>query len=277
MKQETYIYNGIDIKEAYKKTTQLAIAAHQDDVEFMAIKGILDCFVSTNENFAAVILSDGKSSPRDGKYSNYTNDEMNQVRNKEQKKAAFIGEYSFLELLNYTSEEIKDNKNTKTINKIKDIIQRSNPEIIYTHNLFDKHDTHIAVALKTISAIRSLDKNQRPKKVYGCEVWRSLDWVCDIDKVIFDVSDMQNLSNSLMGVFDSQISGGKRYDLATTGRRLANATYGSSHSTDEYKMASYAVDLTPLIEDDNLDITDFVTNYLNRFKEEIKNNIKKFL
>ena len=30
----------------------------------------------------------------------------------------------------------------------------------------------------------------------------------------------------------SQICGGKRYDLATLGRRLANATYAESHGTD---------------------------------------------
>ncbi len=39
----------------------------------------------------------------------------------------------------------------------------------------------------------------------------------DEDKVAFDLSAQENLQMALLGVFDSQISGGKRYDLATMG------------------------------------------------------------
>ena len=35
---------------------------------------------------------------------------------------------------------------------------------------------------------------------------------------------------ALIGVFDSQIAGGKRHDLAVLGRRRANATYNASHA-----------------------------------------------
>jgi hypothetical protein len=52
-----------------------------------------------------------------------------------------------------------------------------------------------------------------------------------------------------VGVFDSQVSGGKRYDLATAGRRLAHATYYASHGTDEESALSFAMDLTPLVEE----------------------------
>ena len=59
-------------------------------------------------------------------------------------------------------------------------------------------------------------------------------------------------------VFDSQICGGKRYDLATEGRRVANATYAASHGVDTATAFSYAMDLTPLIKDKNLDICDIL-------------------
>ena len=55
-----------------------------------------------------------------------------------------------------------------------------------------------------------------------------------------------------MGVFDSQVTGGKRYDLATAGRRLAHATYYASHGTDEESALNFAMDLTPLVEDPSL-------------------------
>jgi hypothetical protein len=57
--------------------------------------------------------------------------------------------------------------------------------------------------------------------VLGCEVWRDLDWLLDSDKVALDSSAKPELAAALLKVFDSQISGGKRYDLATLGRRAA--------------------------------------------------------
>ena len=116
---------------------------------------------------------------------------------------------------------------------------------MFTHNLADKHDTHVAVALQVIAAIRSLPASERPQKLYGCEVWRDLDWMVDSDKVAFDLSEHENLQAALLGVFDSQISGGKRYDLATMGRRRANATYYASHGVDVSRAMAYAMDLTP--------------------------------
>ena len=41
------------------------------------------------------------------------------------------------------------------------------------------------------------------------------------------------LPADLLRVFQSQIAGGKRYDLASLGRRLANATFFESHAVDQ--------------------------------------------
>ncbi len=102
---------------------------------------------------------------------------------------------------------------------------------MYTHNLADKHDTHVAVALRVVSACRALEPALRPKQLIGCEVWRDLDWLCDADKVRMPVDQREHLQQALLGVFDSQIAGGKRYDLATAGRRKANASYFESRAT----------------------------------------------
>src|SRR5205807_6249292 len=136
---------------------------------------------------------------------------------------------------------------------------------VYIHNLADKHDTHVAVSLRAIAAMRELPLAQRPQKLYGCEVWRDLDWMPDRDKVLFQADGHENIAASLVGVFDSQIAGGKRYDLATLGRRRAHATYYQSHSVDAAQMVNFGMDLTPLLRDEKLDPAEYIDSFLRRF------------
>ncbi|MFA6648220.1 MAG: hypothetical protein WCS32_06240 [Candidatus Izemoplasmatales bacterium] len=182
-----------------------------------------------------------------------------------------------LALLDYPSKEVKDKDNKEVVEELKNLILKSQPRIIYTHNLADKHDTHIGVVTKVIKAIRALPKNKRPEKIYGCEVWRNLDWLNDDEKIYLDVSKHPNLASALVEVFDSQIIGGKRYDLATIGRRLANATYNASHQTDQQEALTYAMDLTPLIINDELSVKDFVSDAIDRFKADVQNKIDRML
>lgn len=76
----------------------------------------------------------------------------------------------------------------------------------------------------------------------------------DEDKMLMDVSGHDNLAAVLNGVFDSQIAGGKRYDLATLGRRAANATFLNAHSADASSQLIFGIDLTPVVADETLDI-----------------------
>ena len=101
---------------------------------------------------------------------------------------------------------------------------------------------HVAVALRVISALRSIEMNKHPQRLYGLEVWRGLDWLCDDEKVVFDASEQENIARALLGLFDSQISGGKRYDLAALGRRRANATFLEGRSVDAIEAAIYGMD-----------------------------------
>lgn len=274
---EIFIPDQKPIDEAIKRTTHMAIGAHQDDIEIMAYDGIIKCFNHQENFFFGVVVTNGSGSAREGDYASYTDEEMIQVRKVEQKKAAFLGEFGALALLDYSSKEVKDPKNTVIENEIKRLLEAARPEVLYTHNLADKHDTHIGVTTKVIRALRQIKKENRPKKVYGCEVWRDLDWMIDDEKVRLNVSGHPNLAASLIEVFDSQIAGGKRYDLATMGRRLANATYSESHAVDQENYVTFAMDLTPLIEDDNLDMITYVTSYIDRFNRDVKERIGKML
>jgi LmbE family N-acetylglucosaminyl deacetylase len=273
---EVWVPDGVSEAEALKRTTHMSIAAHQDDIEIMALEGILAGFGQPDKWFTGVIVTNGAGSPRDGLYGRYTDDEMQVVRRLEQKKAAFVGEYSAVVFLQHPSSAVKSGSNPAAKNDIKQIVAAAQPEIIYTHNLADKHDTHVGVALRTIAAIRELPAEQRPKKLYGCEVWRGLDWMVDEDKVIFKLDDHENIAASLVGVFDSQIAGGKRYDLATHARRRANATYFQSHSVDAAQLINFGVDLTPLIQDDKLDPEQYIQKFIKRFSDEVSARIKKF-
>src|SRR2546423_194526 len=158
--------------------------------------------------------------------------------------------------------------------EIEKIVRAEQPEFVYLHNLADKHDTHIAVAMRSIAALRR--SGVKPKKVYGCEVWRDLDWLLDEDKQALPVSERSNIAASLVGVFDSQVTGGKRYDLATAGRRVAHATYFASHGTDQESALNFAIDLTPLAEDPDLPVADYVLGLVDRFRADVEQRLKSF-
>ena len=216
---QLFVPDGLPTEVALARTTHLAIGAHQDDLEIMAIDGILKCFQRDDRWFTGVVVTNGRGAPRAGLYQDFTDDQMWLVRNKEQKKAAVMGEFAAQILLDYPSSAVKDGSNESATQDVARLLKLARPEVVYTHNLADKHDTHVGVALKVVEAIRSLPEAERPQKLYGCEVWRDLDWMVDADKIAFDCSAHENLQVALVGVFDSQVSGGKRYDLATMGRR----------------------------------------------------------
>lgn len=267
---ELFVPDGLPPEAALARTTHMAVGAHPDDLEIMAFEGILQGFQREDAWFLGAVLTDGAGSPRDGRYRAFTDAEMMAVRRQEQKKAALVGEYGALALLDYPSGAVKDGRDLRPAQDLAELLRAARPAVVYTHNLADKHDTHVGVALRTLAAIRSLPPDERPKTVYGCEVWRDLDWLTDGDKVAFDCSAHESLQAALLGVFDSQVCGGKRYDLATLGRRKAHATYHATHGTDATTGLNFGMDLTPLIQDDSLDAGAFVRGLIDRFRFEVE-------
>jgi LmbE family N-acetylglucosaminyl deacetylase len=270
---EIFVPDGLPVEQALQRTTHMAISAHQDDIEIMAAGPILECFQHPERWFSGVVVSDGRGAPRSGLYEHYSDDELRTVRFKEQRKAAIVGEYAAQVILDYPSKVIKDAKEARVMDDLGALLKIARPEFVYTHNLADKHDTHVAVALRVIAAIRSLPEAQRPHKLYGCEVWRDLDWMVDSDKVPFNLSEHENLQAALLGLYDSQIAGGKRYDLASMGRRRANATYFEAHGVDVTTGMSYAMDLTPLVFDTGKEIAAFVEEFMQRFEQDVADRL----
>ena len=271
---DVFIPDGRPEADALARVTHLAVGAHQDDLEFMAFHGIIECFHSAENWFGGVTCSNGAGSARIGAYARYSDEEMMLVRRDEQKQAAIVGRYSAMVQLDYPSSVAKNPADQRLREDLRAILQASKPRHVYTHNPADKHDTHIAVVIPLIQAIRDLPRSERPETVHGCEVWRNLDWLGDDEKVVHDVSGHDNLAASVNGIFDSQIAGGKRYDLAVLGRRRANATFFSSHTTDNSDALAFAMDLTPLAHDDSLDIVAYVTAAIDRFRADVEKKLR---
>ena len=272
---ELVVFSAKTAFDALNNTTDLCIAAHQDDIEIMAYGAIAACFDDSERSFTGVVVSDGAGSPRSGAYMDMTDEEMKAVRVNEQKKAAEIGRYNAQIFLAFESREIKDASCNAVVDDIEQILLHTGAETVYTHNLADKHDTHVAVALRCIAALRRLPDEKRPKKVYSLEVWRGLDWLCDSDKAVFDTSAHPTLAAELLAAFDSQICGGKRYDVAALGRRLSNATFFESHAVDASDSISLGLDITELVYDDSLNPRQFVCDRISRFEREVSERINR--
>ena len=274
---DVFIPDGKPAADALARVTHLGIGAHQDDLEFMAFHGILTCFGQEDKWFGGVTCTSGAGSSRTGRYAALNNTEMATIRRQEQNKAAVLGRFGAMIQLDYDSDAVKRPSSLDLKNDLKAILSATQPEVVYTHNPADKHDTHIGIVVAALQAMRELPREQRPKQVIGCEVWRDLDWLLDSEKVVMDVSGHDDLAAELNGVFTSQIDGGKRYDLATLGRRAANATFFNSHATDHSTQVIFGIDLTPIVADESKDILDFVCGHIERFHADVRQKIAKRL
>ncbi|MEC8660033.1 MAG: PIG-L family deacetylase [Verrucomicrobiota bacterium] len=276
---DTFISDGTSAQEALARTTHLAIGAHSDDLEIMAYHGIVGCYGyrKTDKWFSGITVTDGRGSSRSGPYSDCTDEEMADIRKNEQRQAAMVGKYGAMIQLAYESDQImQDDGQNHLRDDLSSVFDFCQPEIVYTHNPADKHDTHIAVLSAAIHVMRELPSEKRPKRILGCEVWRDLDWMPDEDKVALDVSKRENLANALVGIFDSQITGGKRYDRAAVGRRYANATFFHAGGQDRIEQLTFAMDLTPLVQDSEMDVKGYVLNYIEKFRCEVESNLDRF-
>jgi len=263
--------------DALSRTTHLGIGAHQDDLEFMAFHGILSCYDRTDRWFGGVTITDGRGSSRTGPFKDWTDDQIAAERVREQDAAAVIGQYSFMAQLGFGSAAVRDAQQNAVRDDLHRILEASRPEVVYLHNLADKHDTHVGCALRCIEAMRQMPKADRPKMVYGCEVWRDLDWLVDSEKTPMPISARPELARALNEVFATQIAGGKRYDLAVLGRRTANATFSNAHSTDQESAMQWAMDLTPLVQEDSLDPIAYTVGFIDRLKSDVTARIRKSL
>ena len=275
LEPKLYIPDGSEPTAALGRVTRMAIGAHPDDIEIMAVDGILRCYDDPAEAFCGVVVTDGAGSPRSGPYAGTTSAEMVALRAEEQKEAARLGRYAAQALLGYPSAAVRSGQNAGLAAELETLLRAARPQVVYTHNPADRHPTHVAVCLRVIEALRALPADLRPQFVFGCEVWGSLDWVEEHERVAFDVSAHPQLQAELVRVFHSQIEGGKAYEQAAIARRVANATFRDSHTVDQAERLIFALDLTPLLES-SLSVEDFVTEKIGHFEQRVSGWLRDF-
>ena len=275
MSARVLVPDGRPGDEALARTSHMGIVAHPDDLEILAYPAILECLGRDDRWFTGVVATDGRGSARTGRYAAVTDDAMVLIRVREQEKAAAVGEYGAVVMLDHTSRDVQGTGHPTLIGELTELLRKARPQIVYTHSPADRHATHVAVALAAVAACRALPAAQRPARLLGGEVWGDLEWLTGEDKVAIDVSGHDSLGAALIGVFESQIAGGKRYDLAVPARRLAHATYHDSHSVDASTALCLAMDLTPLLTDTGHSVAAFVQERIDRFAADVRARIQR--
>jgi LmbE family N-acetylglucosaminyl deacetylase len=272
---DIFVPGGGDPATALAQTTHLCVIAHQDDIEINAYPAVTDCYGRTDRFLTGVVVTNGAGSSRSGPFANFTDEQMKQVRIEEQREAARLGQYNLQLQLGHPSADIKKSGHPGVQADLAAIFAGCRPHVVYLHQPLDKHDTHVAVLLRCLEAIRALPPAARPPRVLGIEAWRGLEWLLDEDKIALDCSARPELSLKLMQVFASQIAGGKRYDDAALGRRQANATFHTAHATDQFTSIAWAVDLTPLVADEKLSVEAFALAQIDRVRAEVAARLAK--
>lgn len=249
----------------------LAVSAHKDDMEMFAFDGIVRS-ARGEGGFVGVVLTDGGACPRAPQFAGVSDEDMAELRSAEQKRAAETGGYNALYLFEESSAAVKERR-ASLVDGVETVL-REYPRLkaLYLHNPFDRHSTHVGAFCVAMDAVRRLPEDMLPEKIYGCEVWRDLDWVPDSEKVVFDVSGSEGFASDLMASFATQ-NAVKRYDIAALARRKAHATFGKSHEGDTATALIYAVDLTPLARGTDADTEAYVRDMLRHFDEDMHREV----
>lgn len=271
---EAHAPAGGDSLSALAATTHLGIGAHADDLEIMAYPGICACRGQKNLRFSGVVATDGAGAPRSGSSEKISAPELIKIRREEQKQAAALGGYAAILQLAHPSAEIRGAGRGALTSDLLQILQAAKPKVLYLHNPADRHETHVAVLLACLDALRRLPSADQPAEIYGCEVWGDLDWVPANKVVRLPCPAPADFGPSLLRVFRSQVDG-KRYDLAAAGRRRAQATFADAYTPDQAEEVVLALDLKPLLKNPHLSLSDFVSSLTGEFQSQTLDRIRR--
>ena len=265
-----FVPDGMAPNDALARTTHLGVGAHADDLEIMAIHGILACYEQTERWFCGAVVTDGAGSPGTVEHERAA---LADIRRGEQERAATLGRYGAQIFLDYSSADVKEPRDDRVVTDLVALLRATRPEVVYTHALSDAHETHVAVALRLIAACRALAPAERPERVLGCEVWRDLDWLSPVDKVTLPADERPELQAALVGVFASQLAG-KNYAAAALGRRAAHAAFSDSHASDIHRGVVWAMDLSPLVAG-TADVSEYARELVRRLEDDVLGRIRR--
>ena len=248
------------------RVTHLGIGAHQDDLEIMAFHGIQKCFTSKELWFGAVTSTDGAGSPRAGEYAAWSDADMAALRRREQEKAAVLGNYGALVQLNYTSAEVKDVGTGRLKADLVKILKLCRPR----SSTRDPGRRARHARGRRLHGARG-HARARPGRTPDDGLQRGLARPRLDGRrgqgPHYDISRREALSIGLIGVYDSQVEGGKRSTWIPAGAGPTPAT--SMARNDEADELWFAMDLTPLVRDAKLDVGRCVLGHIDKFQASV--------
>lgn len=287
-----YVPDGKTLEQACGEVETMVIGAHSDDAEILGGPELIKHYAN-GKGFASFIVTDGScrlaASPglradmqeflRAGGYAFEAGDDISQseidasikMRQQEQLDAAKIGKYSLAIQLAARvggdlskAGDIHDKliKGAQAITSdIVQVLQHTKPKTIITHQPFDLHPHHLGLLMRTMEAVLSMPKEQRPQHFYGGMVW---------DKIPSELGQDDRLPNGVpvlvhemvnstahdgvwektLQCFRSQTKGHSYYE-ATAGIGIGEKVLGKPFVTtasDQGNCLIKRLDLMPIIE-----------------------------
>lgn len=152
----------------------LVIAAHPDD-EVLGCGGTVARHVKQGDDVQMVILAEGVTSRDDVRGRSARTEELSQLGQCAHKSAAILGVKS-LELLDLPDNRM-DSLDQLDINKtVEALIQRHQPETIYTHHCGDVNVDHRRIHEAVVTACRPMPGNHQVRTILFYETPSSTEW-----------------------------------------------------------------------------------------------------
>ena len=128
--------------------------------------------------------------------------------------------------------------------------------------------------MRAIAALRAVRDETRPEKVYGCEVWRDLDWLPDDEKAgagSFGAVEYRGGAGRGLRFAGQRRQAVRSGDRRAAGWRMPRTSRRTARI--EESALNFAMDLTPLVDDPELPIADYVLGFIDRFRVDVEKRI----
>lgn len=188
------------------------------DLERISSSYINDNFCDGNRCFVGVISRAPHNILGKNLYAGYSDQDMISIRMQEAVKAANIGSYASLYLLNYAS--LKEEKNF-LLSDYKNLLNNYRPDVIFTFSPFDDDIDHIVSLTVLIEAIKQI-KNYSPKHIFAVNTFGDFGAFNPEGLIHLNLSKQRDLINSLISVYVSIKEEGKVLVPGTTAFDLSS-------------------------------------------------------
>ncbi len=237
------------IPTSNKKGRQVAMgfAVEAGELEAISCAQISDILCDGNRSFVGVITRTPHDVKPCGAYEDYSEDDMISIRLHEAIKAANIGSYQALYLLNDGElEEV----NEELVNDYAELLTTYKPDIIYTYSPLDVSHEHI-VSLKALLEALSRVEGYNPEHIYAVNYDGEGGLLDKEDLVYLDIDSRYDVIESMISIYVS-----------------LNEVDASIVPCDT------AIDLTRYMVNKHLDLQQLAISLLDKAKSRVLENLK---